>query len=347
MTTSGAFVCLVLLLVAASCTTSSVSAAPTANSQGIVDCFAQILAASLTRLSLNNDYVCTLSKNGVLLANGDMGTAAFNAFGPNHGFPLLQSEDAAFFESYYGTPTDGFVAVARVNITSNSGIGYYMTNATQRVSYFLDEFGQLTGDLNAVQEYVPTSRIWYQGALNSTTGSYVTATPYRFSLNSLRVTASRQCISTPAVKRDLQVIAGADITLDVLSEAALTNAKCPLFNAAQGVVFVVNADGVLLMQNGAGVTGLAEATASAGLVGAAARYAKTKNGADWYGKTVAETFTYADNEYEVVTYPVSSSLTASVDLSAWGWTVVSVQSTSGLCGTSSAASSLLPFRFFM
>jgi hypothetical protein len=193
---------------------------------------------------------------------------------------------------------------------------------------------------------VPTSRIWYQGALNSTSGSYVTATPYRFSLNSLRVTASRQCISTPRT-RDLQVIAGADITLDVLSEVALTSAKCPLFNAAQGVVFVVNADGVLLMQNGAGVTGVAEATASAGLVGAAARHAKTQNGADWYGQAVSATFTYADNEYEVVTYPVSSSLTASVDISAWGWTVVSVQRTSGLCGTSSAASSLLPFRFFM
>jgi hypothetical protein len=182
--------------------------------------------------------------------------------------------------------------------------------------------------------------------LNSSSGSYVTATPYRFSLNTLRVTASRQCQvldkrrGTPVL--ELGAIAGADITLDVLSAAALTGAKCPLFSATNGVVFVVNADGVLLMQSGAAVPNVTQANATTGLVAAAARFAESRNGADWYGKRVAEVFSHDGEEYEVLTHPVSTSLTPSVDLSVWGWTVVSVQRASSLCGFSSSASALLP-----
>jgi hypothetical protein len=307
-----------------------------------VDCFAQILAASLTRLSLNNAYVCTLESNGVLY--NDFGTQSYDAFGPNHGYPTLQSEDESFFESYYATPDSIFVAVARVNGTSNSGIGYYMTNSTTRVSYVLDDQGKLTSTLNAEQTYSPTERPWYIGALNSSSGSYVTATPYRFSLNTLRVTASRQCLVADKKRgvTELGAIAGADITLDVLSSAALTGAKCPLFSATNGVVFVVNADGVLLMQSGAAVPNVTQANATTGLVAAAARFAESRNGADWYGKRVAEVFSHDGEEYEVVTQPISASLTPSVDLAVWGWTVVSVQRASSLCGFSSSASALLP-----
>jgi hypothetical protein len=58
-----------------------------------------------------------------------------------------------------------------------------MTNATRRLAYLLDDRGQMTS--------TPSRTTCPHRAR----GSFVTATPYRFALNSLRVTASHQCFN--------------------------------------------------------------------------------------------------------------------------------------------------------
>lgn len=311
----------VLLLLLALLAVLSVRAehTPSDRSLGMASCFRQGIAASLARVQLNNNYVCKLNSQIGPLPGFD-----FDTFGPNHGYPIIQSEDRSFFETYYGTPEGGFVAVNRVNVSTYAAVGYYMANETFRLSFYLDDKGQLiTSEPFTAQTYDATSRPWYVGALNSASGSFVTREPFKFSQVNLRVASSRQCLSEGG---QLQIIAGSGVTLDTLTDMVLTSQSCPLFDSADGAVFVVNENGTLIMQNDVAIRDLDLAANATGLVGAAAQQAELFNEGDW-SKQVSGEFSYNDESYEVLAFPIAGEM-HSVDVSVWGFTIVTVTKTS-------------------
>jgi hypothetical protein len=321
---------LIVLLLALSATTTSGTSTTTVSQAtiGAAECFNQKISAFLDLLVQLCDFVCQVN-----LVSGSALPGAYNPFGSQYGYPLVSSLDSSFYEIYYGRPDEGFCAVSRNTSGGPGFVGYEQApNATYRLAYPLDQFGQLDTTASVVnQTYTSTARIWYTGAVASPTGVYVTVTPYVFaSTFTLGISASQACYRG----NTLEIVSSTAALLNVLTVTTLNTDTCSQFDTANGAVaYVVNNAGQLVLESDVILSDILLAnSSSSGLVRAAAA-ALSSMGA---GVAAVEQgqFSYSGSNWEFYSLPISASI--------WNWAVVVIQPVT----TSSASTLASPFWAF-
>ena len=297
---------------------------PTDAAVGTADCFNQKITAVLDGLGRAATYVCSVNTYTGPLP-GD-----YDPFGPNFGIPFVQSQELSFYEIYYATPAGGYCAVAR-NTSDSTGqtlIGYFETDgAGYRVAYAVNlTNGALYGAPVQNITYDPTQRGWYQ-TIVATTGLSVTSTPYAFASTGLGITAGIQC----NLGGSLSIVGAADALLAVLGTQSLTQDSCSQFDNSNSVAYVVNAQGILVLQNDYLITsvGYAFNTTSSALVAASATWAQGQSFTD--GQVNAGQFTTSGTLYEYSSVPLST-------VDSWDWTLVLVRPYTNSCSSSASRS---------
>ena len=288
---------------------------------GAADCFNQKLSSFLDHLVQYCQYICTAN-----YVNGEALPGTYDPFGSRWAFPVMNSEEASLYELYFGRPDEGFVAVSRNGTSATGLVGYYqLSNTTYRLGYPLDSLsGELDTSVTALNtSYTPTDRIWYQGALASSSGVYVTSTPYTFSsIASLGISVSQQCLRGG----NLEVISSTAALLSVITTSYLTQASCSQFASSNGAVaYVVSSQGTLVLESDAVLVSVINATeSSSAVVRTAAAYALQQ------GFSVSSVsqgqFSYNGETWDFYSRPVSAS--------SWDWALVVVMPSSSGCSSS-------------
>lgn len=298
------------------------SATPSVQTMGAADCFNQKLASFLNHLVHYCQYVCTAN---YIYSQAFPDT--YNPFSPQWGFPVINSEEPSLYEIFYGRPDEGFVAVARNTLGGSGLMGYYqLSNTTYRLGYPLNpQTGELDTSSSPVNtSYTPTSRDWYQGALASSNGIFVTTTPYTFSsIASLGISAAQKCLRGG----NLELISSTASLVDVVTTSYFTQASCSQFDSSNGAVaYVVNEQGTLVLESGTVLVSVINATqSSTAVMRAAASYAiKEGFGVSSVGQGQ---FSYNGETWDFYLRPVSASA------ASWNWALVVVRPSTSSCSS--------------